>query len=70
MSNNIGVNTHYIPVHTQPYFKKLSYDFGDLSNSEKFYERAITVPLHTKLEKTELEYIVKYIKKSLTDFSR
>ena len=41
----IGVNVHYIPIHTQPYYKKLGFKEGDFPNSENYYSRAISLPL-------------------------
>lgn len=43
--NGIGVNVHYIPIHTQPYYEKLGFKKGDFPNSEYYYSRAITLPL-------------------------
>ena len=33
--SGIGVNVHYIPVHTQPYYKVMGYDWGDYPVSRK-----------------------------------
>ena len=41
----IGVNVHYIPIHTQPYYQKLGFKEGDFPNSEYYYSRAISIPL-------------------------
>jgi len=46
--NGIGVNVHYIPIHTQPYYSQLGFRIGDFPNSESYYNRAISIPLfHT-----------------------
>ena len=46
--NGIGVNVHYIPIHTQPYYQKLQFNNGCFRNSELYYSRAISLPLfHT-----------------------
>lgn len=55
---NIGVNVHYIPVHTQPYYLNLGFQQGDFPNSEFFYENAISLPLFYDLNDNELEYVV------------
>jgi UDP-4-amino-4,6-dideoxy-N-acetyl-beta-L-altrosamine transaminase len=44
-SNDIGVNVHYIPIHTQPYFQELGFKIGDFPNSEAYYSRVISIPL-------------------------
>ncbi|ANO31844.1 UDP-4-amino-4,6-dideoxy-N-acetyl-beta-L-altrosamine transaminase [Vibrio breoganii] len=43
--NGIGVNLHYIPVHTQPYYQKLGFSLGDYPESERYYEEAISLPM-------------------------
>lgn len=55
---NIGVNVHYIPVHTQPYYLKMGYMYGDFQNSETFYENAITLPLYSKMSFEEQDQVV------------
>jgi UDP-4-amino-4,6-dideoxy-N-acetyl-beta-L-altrosamine transaminase len=46
--NGIGVNLHYIPVHTQPYYQKLGFIAGQFPIAEKYYTDAISIPLfHT-----------------------
>jgi len=43
---NIGVNVHYIPVYTQPYYKKMGFSAKKFPNTEYYYERALTLPLY------------------------
>ena len=43
--NGIGVNVHYIPIHTQPFYRKLGFQLGDFPNSEAYYNRSISIPL-------------------------
>ena len=46
--NGIGVNVHYIPIHTQPYYLQFGFREGDFPNSEYYYSRTISLPLfHT-----------------------
>jgi UDP-4-amino-4,6-dideoxy-N-acetyl-beta-L-altrosamine transaminase len=61
----IGVNIHYIPVHTQPYYKKLGFSEGDFPNAENYYREAITLPLFPMLTDGELRFVVKALKKEL-----
>ncbi|ABZ75960.1 DegT/DnrJ/EryC1/StrS aminotransferase [Shewanella halifaxensis HAW-EB4] len=58
----IGVNVHYIPVHTQPYYGQLGFKVGDFPASEAFYQRIITLPLHPQLEFAQLDYICEQLK--------
>lgn len=43
--SKIGVNVHYIPIHLQPYYKKLGYKQGLCKNAENAYEKILTLPL-------------------------
>ena len=46
--NGIGVNLHYIPVHTQPYYQSMGFSEGDYPESENYYREAISLPMfHT-----------------------
>jgi UDP-4-amino-4,6-dideoxy-N-acetyl-beta-L-altrosamine transaminase len=45
----IGVNVHYIPIHTQPYYQKLGFQWGDFPQAEAFYSRIISLPLYADL---------------------
>lgn len=43
--NGIGVNLHYIPVHTQPYYQSMGFSDGDYPESENYYKEAISLPM-------------------------
>lgn len=44
-ANGIGVNLHYIPVHTQPYYKNMGFQMGDFPEAESYYQEAISLPM-------------------------
>lgn len=56
--SDIGVNVHYIPVHRQPYYEALGFRRGDFPNAERYYERAITLPLHAELSDAQQDTVV------------
>ena len=60
--NGIGVNVHYIPIHYQPYFKKLGFKKGMFPNCESYYKRAITLPINPMFKKKDLTKIVNLLK--------
>ena len=64
-NRGIGVNVHYIPIHTQPYFKKLGFGWGDFPISENYYERAISIPIYPSLKEHEQVEVVSSIKQVL-----
>lgn len=62
----IGVNVHYIPVHLQPYYKKLGFKCGDFPEAEKYYSEAITLPLYYDLSGEDQQYIIDTLSTLLT----
>jgi len=53
----IGVNVHYIPIHTQPYYQQLGFDWGDFPQAEDFYERIISLPMYPELTRQQQQFI-------------
>lgn len=45
----IGVNLHYIPVHTQPHYQRMGFKVGDYPQSEQYYAEAISLPMYQTL---------------------
>lgn len=62
---HIGVNVHYIPVHTQPYYQRLGFAWGDFPQAEQYYHEAITLPLYYGLTETDQAYIAQTLHKIL-----
>ncbi|MEH2158826.1 UDP-4-amino-4,6-dideoxy-N-acetyl-beta-L-altrosamine transaminase [Nostoc sp.] len=65
-SAGIGVNLHYIPVHTQPFYQKLGFQLGDFPQVEQYYEEAITIPLYYGLNEESQDKVVISLRESLT----
>ena len=63
--NQIGVNVHYIPVHTQPYYKNLGFDRGNFPISESYYDNTISLPLFSQMTLEEQDYVVNVLRKIL-----
>lgn len=61
----IGVNVHYIPIHTQPYYQQLGFDWGDLPQAELFYERIISLPMFPDLTEAEQDHVVATLEAAL-----
>lgn len=61
----IGVNLHYIPVHTQPYYQKLNFRWGDFPEAEQYYREAISIPLYYGLTDAAQEQVVLALQASL-----
>jgi UDP-4-amino-4,6-dideoxy-N-acetyl-beta-L-altrosamine transaminase len=58
----IGVNVHYIPVHTQPYYQALGFRKGDFPNAESFYAGALTLPLFPTMTACDQDRVVDAIR--------
>ncbi len=61
--SNIGVQVHYIPIHCQPYYKKLGFKKGDFPNAEEYANRAISIPIYPGLSHENQKYIFNIFKK-------
>ncbi|MES2714233.1 MAG: UDP-4-amino-4,6-dideoxy-N-acetyl-beta-L-altrosamine transaminase [Pseudomonadota bacterium] len=45
----IGVNVHYIPVHTQPHYRRLGFAPGQFPAAEAYYAQAVSLPMFPTL---------------------
>lgn len=55
----IGTQVHYIPVHTQPYYRKsFGYTEGDYPLAEKYYEQALSLPLYPAMTDSDTERVI------------
>lgn len=61
----IGVNLHYIPVHTQPYYEQMGFSAGDFPESERYYSEAISLPMFHCMTEEQQDTVVAILKKIL-----
>lgn len=54
----VGVNLHYIPVHTQPYYRALGFSPGDFPESERYYAEAISLPMFPTMREEDIATVV------------
>lgn len=59
--NGIGVNVHYIPVHTQPYWQARGFKQGDFPNAETYYNHAISIPLYAGLSDQDQDRVAQVL---------
>ena len=63
--NGIGANVHYIPVHTQPYYRQhFGFNTGDFLAAEAYYAGAISIPLYFGLTEAEQDKVVKVLERA------
>lgn len=61
----IGVNVHYIPVHTQPFYKNMGFAEGQFPESERYYSRAISLPMYATLTEEQQDHVIHSLKEIL-----
>jgi dTDP-4-amino-4,6-dideoxygalactose transaminase len=64
-NEGIGVNLHYIPVHTQPYYRRLGFKLGDFPEAERYYNAAISLPIYYDLKEEEQDFVVSKLTEAL-----
>ena len=57
-THNIISQIHYIPVHTLPKNKKIGYTEANLSNSENYYNRCISLPMYPTLSNEDQSFVI------------
>lgn len=61
----IGINVHYIPVHTQPFYRQLGFKTGDFPIAEGYYQEAISLPLYYDLTDDDQDFVISMVSKVL-----
>lgn len=61
----IGVNVHYVPVHTQPYYQRFGFKAGDFPEAEQYYEEALSLPMFFGLTEGQQDEVVRALKEVL-----
>ena len=57
-AQGIGVNVHYIPVHTQPFHVDPGREAGAFPCAEDYYSRAISIPMYASLTDEQQDQVV------------
>jgi UDP-4-amino-4,6-dideoxy-N-acetyl-beta-L-altrosamine transaminase len=63
--NNIGVNVHYIPIHLQPFYKRLNFKKGDFPVAEAYYDSAISIPLYPDIGEVSLNKVARTLSEAI-----
>lgn len=58
----IGVNLHYIPVHTQPYFQQMGFRSGQFPEAELYYSEAISIPVYPAMTESQQDEVVNVLR--------
>ena len=63
-AENIGVNVHYMPLHLHPFYQKeFGYRKGDYPKAERYYERAVTLPIFPKMSDEDVQDVIEAVYK-------
>ena len=61
--NEIGVNVHYIPVHTQPFYLNVGFAKGDFPVAENYYNNAISLPIFPQMSFNDQDRVINILEK-------
>lgn len=64
-ASGVGVNVHYIPIHLQPYYARLGFKRNDFPASERYYSRALSIPLYPALTDAQQDTVVRSLAAAL-----
>jgi UDP-4-amino-4,6-dideoxy-N-acetyl-beta-L-altrosamine transaminase len=62
---NIGVNVHYIPVPSQPYFERMGFQASSWPEAERYYSEAISLPLFATLTELQQDRVIAGLRSAL-----
>lgn len=69
-AEGVGVNVHYIPTYSFPYYQKLGYRMGICPNAERLYERIVSIPLYYSLTNEQQDKIIEAVQKIINYYRR
>jgi UDP-4-amino-4,6-dideoxy-N-acetyl-beta-L-altrosamine transaminase len=68
---NIGTSVHFIPVHLHPhYHATYGYKRGDFPNTERVYDRIVSLPLYPKMTEEDVEEVIAAVKKVVRQYRK
>jgi perosamine synthetase len=70
-AENIGVNVHYIPVHSHPYYREqFGYRGGEFPVAEDAYSRLISLPMFHGMSDRDVEDVIAAVRKVTGSYTR
>ena len=65
-NKNILLQVHYIPVHTQPFYKnKYGFKVGQFEIAESFYKYEVSLPIYPDLSEQDLNKVINELNQSI-----
>lgn len=57
-NKGVGTQVHYIPVHTQPFYRrKFGTNWGDCPRAEEYYRKCLSIPIFPLMGKNEIKNV-------------
>ncbi len=69
-AEGVGVNVHYIPTYTFPYYQQLGYKMGTCPNAERLYERIVSIPLYYSLTNDQQDKVIEAVRKVINFYRK
>lgn len=66
----LGVQVHYIPVHTQPYYRQLGFAPGMFPAAEDYYARAISLPMFPAMSDADVATTIDIVRRAVRTVCR
>jgi UDP-4-amino-4,6-dideoxy-N-acetyl-beta-L-altrosamine transaminase len=60
--HGIQSQVHFMPIHTQPYYRRLGFRDGDFPAAERYYQGALSLPLFFDLEETDQDRVIDVVR--------
>ena len=64
----VACNVHYKPLPMMTAYRNLGWNIEQFPNAYKYFENEITLPLHTKLNDDDVEYVIDCFKKAVNSY--
>ncbi|HNJ05048.1 MAG TPA: DegT/DnrJ/EryC1/StrS family aminotransferase, partial [Leptospiraceae bacterium] len=61
----ILAQVHYVPVHLQPFYRRLGFGPGDFPAAEQFYSSAISLPMFPGLSDSDVDRVIASVLESV-----
>ncbi len=66
LRGGIRSQVHYIPIHTQPFYRTLGFRAGQFPVAERYYEGALSLPLFVDLTDSDQDRVMEIVHSTLT----
>lgn len=61
----IGVNLHYIPVHTQPHYERMGFKPDDFPQAQIYYREAISIPMFQTMTDEQQDEVITALREAV-----